>query len=169
MQRGARDVLDALHQLDEEVMPIGPDGGESDATVAHDDGRDAVPARRRDLGIPRDLAVVVRVDVDPTRRERRGHRRRACDVPLRPTRPTSVMRPSLTVTSPTVGGAPVPSTIVAPRITRSCMTHPLPPFGALSNEARLPRAPCRARHPSAEPCPDPPLPSELRKHSQGPQ
>ena len=69
VQRGARDVLDAFHQLDEEVAPVGPHGGEADAAVAHDDGGDAVPARRRDLGIPRDLAVVVRVDVDPTGRE----------------------------------------------------------------------------------------------------
>src|SRR4029077_13573404 len=40
-----------------------------DAAVAHDHRGDAVPARRRDLGIPGDLAVVVSVDVDPSGRD----------------------------------------------------------------------------------------------------
>src|SRR5581483_8095157 len=42
---------------------------EPDTAVAHDDGRHAVPARRRQLRIPAHLAVVVGVDVDPTGRE----------------------------------------------------------------------------------------------------
>ena len=62
----AGDVLDSLHELDQ-PLPLGrPGRGEADAAVAHHNGGDAVPARRRDLGIPGDLPVVVGVDVDPT-------------------------------------------------------------------------------------------------------
>src|SRR4051794_1220647 len=67
MQRSAGDVFDALHQLDEEVLRARSHGCEADTAVAHDDGRHAVPTRRGDLGVPRDLAVVVGVDVDPPR------------------------------------------------------------------------------------------------------
>ena len=67
VQRGAGDVLDAFHQLDEEVVAAGPHRREPDAAVAHHHGGHAVPARRRHLGIPGDLAVVVRVHVDPAR------------------------------------------------------------------------------------------------------
>src|SRR5829696_7409935 len=42
-----------------------------------------------------------------------------------PPRRTSTMTPSFTATSPSKRSAPVPSTIVPPRITRSCTTHPL--------------------------------------------
>jgi hypothetical protein len=40
-------------------------GSKSDAAVAHHHGGDAVPRRGREVGIPRRLAVVVGVDVDP--------------------------------------------------------------------------------------------------------
>ena len=43
---------------------VGRARGEADAAVAHHDGGDAVPARRRQQRVPRDLAVVVGVDVD---------------------------------------------------------------------------------------------------------
>ena len=69
VQRGARDVLDTLHQLDEEVLATRAHRREADSAVAHDDGGDAVPTRRRDVGVPGDLPVVVGVDVDPSRRE----------------------------------------------------------------------------------------------------
>ena len=46
VERGTGDVLDTLHQLDEEVVLVGTSRREADAAVAHDDGRDAVPARR---------------------------------------------------------------------------------------------------------------------------
>ena len=39
-------------------------GRDREAAVAGDDGRDAVEARRRERGVPEDLRVVVRVDVD---------------------------------------------------------------------------------------------------------
>ncbi len=68
-QRSAGDVLDALHQLDQPVTLARIGGREADPAVAHDDGGDAVPARRGDLRVPGGLAVVVGVDVD----EARGH------------------------------------------------------------------------------------------------
>ena len=61
------DVLDALHQLDQPLVPVGRGRGEADAAVAHHDRGDAVPRRRREPRVPRDLGVVVGVDVDPAR------------------------------------------------------------------------------------------------------
>jgi hypothetical protein len=61
-------VFNAFHQLDEPVVAGGMHGREADAAVAHDDGRHAVPARRREALVPDRLAVVVRVDVDEARR-----------------------------------------------------------------------------------------------------
>ncbi len=63
----AGDVLDALHQLDEPLVVLDVDGGEADAAVADDDGRDAVPRRRHHALVPGRLPVVVRVDVDEAR------------------------------------------------------------------------------------------------------
>ena len=59
-----RDVLDALHQLDEHVVVRGAHGREADAAVPHDNRGDAVPRRRCDAVVPRGLPVVVGVDVD---------------------------------------------------------------------------------------------------------
>jgi len=42
------------------------DGGEANTAVAHDDGGDAMPGRRRQMVVPRGLAVVVGVNVDKT-------------------------------------------------------------------------------------------------------
>src|SRR4029453_18737975 len=44
--------------------------GDRKAAVPHDDRRDAMPGRRARGRIPEELAVVVGVDVDETRRER---------------------------------------------------------------------------------------------------
>ena len=63
-ERGAGDVLDALHQFDEPLAFAGPHWCEPDTAVTHDHGGDAVPARRREVRVPGDLTVVVRVDVD---------------------------------------------------------------------------------------------------------
>src|SRR5262245_33034014 len=46
--------------------------------------------------------------------------------PRAPIAPTSLMRPSEIATSATRAGAPVPSTTVPPRITRSCMASAAP-------------------------------------------
>ncbi len=67
-QRAARDVLHALHELDEPGPVRLARRCEADAAVAHHDGGHPVPARRRHLGVPGGLPVVVRVDVDPARR-----------------------------------------------------------------------------------------------------
>ena len=50
---------------------------EADAAVAHHDGGHAVPARRREQRVPRDLAVEVRVDVDEAGRDEQRRRRRS--------------------------------------------------------------------------------------------
>ena len=68
-ERGAGDVLDALHERDEPLALVGVHGREADAAVAHDDRRDAVPRRRREVRVPGDLAVVVAVDVDEAGRD----------------------------------------------------------------------------------------------------
>ena len=66
-ERGAGDVLDAFHQPDQPLVLVGLHRREADAAVAHHDGRDAVPARRREHRVPGDLAVEVGVDVDEAR------------------------------------------------------------------------------------------------------
>ncbi len=68
-QCGARDVFDALHQLDELLLAARVHRREPHAAVAGDDGGDAVPARRPELRVPRRLPVVVRVHVDETGRD----------------------------------------------------------------------------------------------------
>jgi hypothetical protein len=66
-QRGAGDVLDALHQLDEALVVLVVHRREADAAVAHHHGGDAVPGRGVQPLVPRGLAVVVAVDVDEAR------------------------------------------------------------------------------------------------------
>ena len=68
-QRGAGDVLDPLHETDQPVVAVGAGRGEAHAAVAGDDGGDPVPAAGGEDLVPRGLAVVVGVDVDPARRD----------------------------------------------------------------------------------------------------
>ena len=63
VQGGARDVLHALHQAHEVVLPARAHGGETDPAVPGDHGGDAVRRGGVELAVPRDLAVVVGVDV----------------------------------------------------------------------------------------------------------
>ena len=63
-QRGAGNVLDAFHQADEPFMLVALGGCETDAAIAHDDRRHAMPARRRHFLVPGRLAIVMRMDVD---------------------------------------------------------------------------------------------------------
>ena len=60
----AGDVLDALHEADQPVALVRRGGREADAAVAHHDGGDTVPERRREQRVPGDLPVEVGVDVD---------------------------------------------------------------------------------------------------------
>ena len=64
-QSGARDVLDALHQTDQPLAPIGVHGRKAHAAVAHHERGHAVPRRGGEDLIPGGLAVVMGVDVDP--------------------------------------------------------------------------------------------------------
>ena len=81
VQGRARDVLDALHQLDQSFVVRRPDRGEADAAVAHYDGRHAMPRRRREPAVPRRLAVVMGVNVDEPGRDQRAV---GVDLPCRP-------------------------------------------------------------------------------------
>jgi len=64
-----RHVLDAFHQVHEEVAVGRLAGREADAAVAHHQRGDAVPRRRRAQRVPGDLGVEVRVDVDEAGRD----------------------------------------------------------------------------------------------------
>jgi hypothetical protein len=118
-QRGAGDVLDALHDLDEPLLATRLHRREPDAAVAEERGGHAVPARRREVRVPPRLAVEVPVHVDEAGRGEQavgveGATRRAID-------PADVHDDALA--NGDVGSTralPVPSTTVPPRITRSC-------------------------------------------------
>ena len=69
--RLARDVLDGLHHAGEEFAVLGSAGREGDAAVADQGGRDTVTRDRRDMRIPADLRVEVRMQVDEAGRD--GH------------------------------------------------------------------------------------------------
>jgi hypothetical protein len=72
VQRGAGDVLDAFHELDEVLVRVGPHRREADAAVPQDRGGHAVPTRRREVRIPGGLTVEVRVHVDETGRDQQA-------------------------------------------------------------------------------------------------
>jgi hypothetical protein len=69
VERGTGNVLDAFHRFDDPVVVVTPAGREPDATIAHHDRRHAMPRRRPQPVVPRDLAVVVGVDVDEAGRD----------------------------------------------------------------------------------------------------
>ncbi len=73
-ERGAGDVLDAFHELDELFLAPGDDRSEPDAAAPHHARGDAVERARRELLVPRDLAVVVGVDVHEPREHVRAAR-----------------------------------------------------------------------------------------------
>ena len=66
VQRRSGNVLDRLHQLDQERLAAGANRRETDATVPHHCRGDTMVDRRTHHGIPGRLAVVVGVHVDPT-------------------------------------------------------------------------------------------------------
>ncbi len=63
-ERGAGDVLDALHQLDQPLLGAGAHRSEADTAVAGDHRGDPVAAGRLEQAVPAHLTVVVGVDVD---------------------------------------------------------------------------------------------------------
>ena len=69
VERGAGNILDAFHQLDQALAVLALHRREAHAAVAHHGRRDAVPARGLEIGIPGRLAVIVGVDVDEARRD----------------------------------------------------------------------------------------------------
>ena len=71
VQCSAGDVLDAFHQFDQIVMHVRSHRGEANATVTHHDGGHPMPARWPDQRVPRHLAVVMSVHIDPARLHQR--------------------------------------------------------------------------------------------------
>ena len=107
----------------------GSAGREADAAIAHHRRGDAVPGRRREVAVPDRLAVVMGVDVDEAGRDELAAR---VDLlaPASGDLADAAMRPSSIATSASKGAAPVPSTTVPPRITRSAMACvPFPSCG----------------------------------------
>ena len=68
-QCGAGNILDPLHQADQPIVLVRFRRREADAAIAHDNGRDAVPARRGHFLVPRGLSVVMRMDIDEAWRD----------------------------------------------------------------------------------------------------
>ena len=65
---GTGNVLHTFHESDEPFASFGSDRREADAAIAHDHGGDAVQRRGCEQVVPGGLAVIVGVDVDPSRR-----------------------------------------------------------------------------------------------------
>ena len=63
-QRRAGDVLDPFHHVDEGFVIGWAHGREAHTAVAQHDGRDAVGGRRLEGVVPRDLAVVVGMEIE---------------------------------------------------------------------------------------------------------
>ena len=81
-ERGARNVLHALHHADQRMVRVRAGGREADAAIAHHHRGDAVPARRGQLAVPCRLAVIMGVDIDEA-----GRHQRAVRVDLAPAGP----------------------------------------------------------------------------------
>ena len=71
-QRRSWDVFDAFHQRHQCIAIRAATGREADAAVAGDNSGYAMRHRRKQIGIPGKLTVVVRVQVDKARRDQRA-------------------------------------------------------------------------------------------------
>ncbi len=100
-QRFERHTLDPGQHPGEVVLLVGPRGSEREATVSAEHRGDTVLHRRARGGIPEQLGVVVRVQIDEARRERlplrvNGFRCLFVDVPNRDDAP--VLDPNVAAT-----------------------------------------------------------------------
>ena len=64
LEHALRHVFDRVQRADDRAPVLGSRRRDREAAVAGDHRRDAVPARRRQRGVPEHLRVVVGVDVD---------------------------------------------------------------------------------------------------------
>src|SRR5262249_28532770 len=64
-QGDAGNFFNSFHQADQRALVLRADGRKADAAVAEQDGGDAMPRRRGELAVPRRLAVVVGMHIDP--------------------------------------------------------------------------------------------------------
>ena len=64
-EHGGGNVLHRLHESNEEILVPRAQRRDADAAIAEHGGGDAMPRRRREIGIPGGLAVVMGVDIDP--------------------------------------------------------------------------------------------------------
>ena len=72
MKRGAGDVLHPLHQRDQCLAVAAARGGEADSAIPHDRGGDAVVGRGQHGIVPRNLPVIMGVNVDEAGRDERA-------------------------------------------------------------------------------------------------
>jgi hypothetical protein len=68
-ERLERHPLHVLEDARDRAAVLRPRRRDAEAAVAHDDGGDAMPGRGRQVRVPEDLRVVVRVHVDEARRD----------------------------------------------------------------------------------------------------
>ncbi len=113
-------VLDPGEDPGQELAVVGLARCDGEPAVPGDDGRDAVEARHRGVGVERDLRVVVRVRVDdPGRHDAAvGVEHLAGFLAVEATEGRE-RDPSRTPTSTRRRGSPVPSTTYPPRTIRS--------------------------------------------------
>ena len=117
---GLGDVLDRFHHRGEVLVVGGAHGRKGHPAVADHDRSHAMPATRARGRIPRELRVEVSVDVDESRRDQPTLGVESRDRPDSSTVPIATIRSPSIAMSATADAAPVPSTTVPSRITRSC-------------------------------------------------
>ena len=108
------------HSFRRSSTPTPPSGAAEEPQLPGQLGGDALPHAAVRGGVLEDVAVGVGVDVDEARGRRAGRWRRARGGPARPRScPTAAIASPSRPTSAGNPGAPVPSSTVPPRITRS--------------------------------------------------
>ena len=72
VKRGAGNILDPFHQLDQPILTARPHRREADPAIAHDHCGHAMPARWGKLLVPGRLTVIMRVHIDKARRDKQA-------------------------------------------------------------------------------------------------